>query len=422
MKSNATYEANIERLKKLYALAERGERGEQESARALLDKLLKKYNITEEELSDDTVDYHDFKFKNKFEERLIMQLKDKLAPNRKVYSYSKGKGSRSVCIIKCTKAEAAQIRIEFEFYKELWDDELTMFFKAFILKHEIFDHNPSDSDEDIPVNEYGTAEPQSFMMTVSLLPEDVTCKEVSVTVEPNTGLGFPYSYNADVVLGQHSTYDVLSDMALDFAKGENGSLSLAMKASAAGTYRITFASGDGKVIKALIVNANSVGTPAENASQTGMDTPEGTAGGNQGGNTGGNQGGNTGGGNTGGNTGGGNITPQYPVITPTPQQPEPTPSPQTPQPTPTPTPVPTPEPIYEEPAFTINSPTEITLKIGETFTLKPSDSCTWSLSNRSVISLGGPANCTITAKAPGVCVITAWHGSESFTITVTVTE
>lgn len=281
------------------------------------------------------------------------------------------------------------------------------------------------SDEmniDIPVNEYGTAEPQSFMMTVSLLPEDVTCKEVSVTVEPNTGLGFPYSYNADVVLGQHSTYDVLSDMALDFAKGENGSLSLAMKASAAGTYRITFASGDGKVIKALIVNANSVGTPAENASQTGMDTPEGTAGGNQGGNTGGNQGGNTGGGNTGGNTGGGNITPQYPVITPTPQQPEPTPSPQTPQPTPTPTPVPTPEPIYEEPAFTINSPTEITLKIGETFTLKPSDSCTWSLSNSSVISLGGPANCTITAKAPGVCVITAWHGSESFTITVTVTE
>ena len=260
------------------------------------------------------------------------------------------------------------------------------------------------------------------MMTVSLLPEDVTCKEVSVTVEPNTGLGFPYSYNADVVLGQHSTYDVLSDMALDFAKGENGSLSLAMKASAAGTYRITFASGDGKVIKALIVNANSVGTPAENASQTGMDTPEGTAGGNQGGNTGGNQGGNTGGGNTGGNTGGGNITPQYPVITPTPQQPEPTPSPQTPQPTPTPTPVPTPEPIYEEPAFTINSPTEITLKIGETFTLKPSDSCTWSLSNSSVISLGGPANCTITAKAPGVCVITAWHGSESFTITVTVTE
>ena len=56
-----------------------------------------------------------------------------------MYTYSRGRGKRSIMLIECTKAEEIQLRIEYEFYKDLWKEEAEFLFNVFIQKHRIFD-------------------------------------------------------------------------------------------------------------------------------------------------------------------------------------------------------------------------------------------------------------------------------------------
>lgn len=134
----AADEKKMELLKKLRALAERGVGGEKETAERKLAQLMKKYNIEEEELSDEKLMDYDFRYKTEFEERLLTQLFYKIADNRSRYEYKRGKGSKTTYGITCTKAEGLQIQIEYDFYRELWKEECNFFFRAFIQKHEIF--------------------------------------------------------------------------------------------------------------------------------------------------------------------------------------------------------------------------------------------------------------------------------------------
>lgn len=65
----------------------------------------------------------------------------------KVYKYIYGKGSRSICGIKCTKSEGLQIQIEYDFYRELWKEEEDFFFKCFIQKHDIFGKSSTEENK-----------------------------------------------------------------------------------------------------------------------------------------------------------------------------------------------------------------------------------------------------------------------------------
>lgn len=58
-------------LNKLKALAERGVGGEKETAQRKLQELMEKYEIDENDLSDDKKENYQFKYKNKFEKQLI---------------------------------------------------------------------------------------------------------------------------------------------------------------------------------------------------------------------------------------------------------------------------------------------------------------------------------------------------------------
>ena len=143
-------------LRKLRALAERGEPGERENARAILAGLMEKYGVEEGDLQDDALDEHRFVSHNTRERSLLVQVIYKVTDGaRHVYSYRKGQGSKNTICCKCTKAEAVQIGIEFDFYRELWQQDLDLFYKAFIYKHEIFSsqhtngESPKLSDEEI---------------------------------------------------------------------------------------------------------------------------------------------------------------------------------------------------------------------------------------------------------------------------------
>ncbi len=133
---------NIDRLKKLYALALRGVGGEKEQAAAILEKLIKKYGVSMEDLDEETVKEHDFIYHGKTEERLLRQIAYKVTNERNrfhnlVYTAS-GRGCRTRCRIECTDAQKIEIEFLFDFYKKLWERELEVIFRAYIQKHELF--------------------------------------------------------------------------------------------------------------------------------------------------------------------------------------------------------------------------------------------------------------------------------------------
>ena len=142
-------EKKKELLKKLHVLAERGAtEGEKRAARQQLDKLLQKYNIDEADLSDDVLELHWYTCKDPAEKKIFAQVCYKIARDRPLYKKNYGKGQRTQKGIECTKAEALQIEIEFDFYKMLWHEEVEFFLQAFIQKHKIFDLSPGHKTDD----------------------------------------------------------------------------------------------------------------------------------------------------------------------------------------------------------------------------------------------------------------------------------
>ena len=107
-----------------------------------LQELMEKYEIDENDLSDDKKEKYQFKYKNEFEKKLIKQIAYRTFKkewSERMYTYSRGRGKRSIMLIECTKAEEIQLRIEYEFYKDLWKEEAEFLFNVFIQKHRIFD-------------------------------------------------------------------------------------------------------------------------------------------------------------------------------------------------------------------------------------------------------------------------------------------
>lgn len=144
-----------ELLKKLQALAERGVGGEKETAERKLRQLMKKYGIDEMEFTEDKLEEFEFKYSNPQEEQLIRQIFYRMFGSEwknKSYTYRCGKGSKTIRGIECTKAEGVQLQIEYDFYKQLWQEEMKLFYDAFIQKHQIFSLDPKEREEIEPLS------------------------------------------------------------------------------------------------------------------------------------------------------------------------------------------------------------------------------------------------------------------------------
>lgn len=131
-----------QRLKKLYALALQGVRGEKEQAQAILDKLLKKYSVSIDELDDETVRECEFEYHGEEQESILLQTSYKVTGRtNNVFSLRytvTGKPCRTRKIIECTAAQKTEIEFLFDFYKKLWEKEKEALLGAFIQKHRLF--------------------------------------------------------------------------------------------------------------------------------------------------------------------------------------------------------------------------------------------------------------------------------------------
>lgn len=132
-------EKTIQRIKKLQALAERGVGGEKTTAQKKLAKLLKDNGINSlDELQKEEYEYTIFSYNGKHEIKLLRQCMYKVMGAKSDRTAYKPYGRRQKIGIYCTKAQKIEIELEFEFYRNVFYEELSTFMDAFIQAQKIF--------------------------------------------------------------------------------------------------------------------------------------------------------------------------------------------------------------------------------------------------------------------------------------------
>lgn len=130
----------LELLQKIKALVNAGVGGEAINAKKKLEELMKKYNITEEELSDEIIEKFDIKVTGFAERKLLSQVVYSVCGDidskKGVWEYVNGK--KNIRCVHCTKAEFLEIEAKFDFYKREFRLQQKYFLDSFIQANEIF--------------------------------------------------------------------------------------------------------------------------------------------------------------------------------------------------------------------------------------------------------------------------------------------
>lgn len=111
-------------------------------------KLLKDNGINSlDELQKEEYEYTIFSYNGKHEIKLLRQCMYKVMGAKSDRTAYKPYGRRQKIGIYCTKAQKIKIELEFEFYRNVFYEELSTFMDAFIQAQKIF-------PEDAPVGDY----------------------------------------------------------------------------------------------------------------------------------------------------------------------------------------------------------------------------------------------------------------------------
>lgn len=139
-----------EKIKALLALAERGEEGERENARFLMEKLLDKYGLSLDDVvsPDNTPERYWFPFQTKMEKLLLLQIRYMVTNIRSRSYYQDGRKIG----LDLTAVQEAEIRFLYDVYRRNLKKELSIFFDGFVQANKLFGELP-DNEEPAPVTE-----------------------------------------------------------------------------------------------------------------------------------------------------------------------------------------------------------------------------------------------------------------------------
>lgn len=151
----------IEKLKKLLALAERGEAGEAHNARRLLENELRKHNLTLEDLASDKRKNYVFPYKDKDERRLLVQILVNVCGSKsEAFTESTYNSKKKRLYAYLTDMEYIDVSNMYDFHRSHLRKEkerlLKELFSAYVNKHNIFDKDPSERttpDEEVDWDE-----------------------------------------------------------------------------------------------------------------------------------------------------------------------------------------------------------------------------------------------------------------------------
>ncbi|MEK3987439.1 DUF2786 domain-containing protein [Paenibacillus sp. FSL K6-3166] len=172
-------EKMLEKLKGLKALAERGVDGEKESAQRMLEKLMEKYGITESDIGAETVEIAWFRYHDDSELRLLNQILYMVLGDCDFYSkLGASKRKHKVLGAYCTAAERLEIELNFDFYKRAMQEELKLFYSAFMNKNKLF-----PSEEKAKATTSGKALSREEELRLSFMMEGMERRTMTKMIE-----------------------------------------------------------------------------------------------------------------------------------------------------------------------------------------------------------------------------------------------
>jgi hypothetical protein len=134
------------RMRKLLALAERGEGGEKENAQRMLEKMLDRHGMTMRDLIGEKRELRWFAARGTLDKRLIRQIAAKVL-NSQFDSY-RSHDKPKLLGIETTPAEAVEIELHIEALRPALADHLEIAFSAFVQANALFrDTSSEPSDE-----------------------------------------------------------------------------------------------------------------------------------------------------------------------------------------------------------------------------------------------------------------------------------
>lgn len=126
----------IELAKKLNILANEGvAEGERYNAKAALDSLMEKYNITMEDIDESTLLMTKFYSPEKYD-YLFFQVAFSVVGDKR--NCGTLKANKNYKVIEVTKFEELEIRAKWNFYRKAFDEQAKIFMGAFILKNRLY--------------------------------------------------------------------------------------------------------------------------------------------------------------------------------------------------------------------------------------------------------------------------------------------
>lgn len=139
----------INLLKKLSELAKRGVGGEQENAERMLHDLCKKHGISLDDIEGEKVSEYEFHVP-KEQSKFFCQVVSSVLGNDIDVMYATVDRKKVVQrkYVKCSDAEYVEIQAKWEFYWKKYNDDLEIFYAAFVQKNKLYIKKLDDDDDD----------------------------------------------------------------------------------------------------------------------------------------------------------------------------------------------------------------------------------------------------------------------------------
>lgn len=135
-----------ELLQKLKRLAEQGVGGERANADAMLRRALKKHGLSAADLEQEDVREYEFRYKNKFERKLLGQTIYKVINEDKV-RYRTYQNRRNHMLVKVTVRQAVEIEFLYDLYRSAFWKNVDDLLRAFVIRNEIWNESSGDKKQ-----------------------------------------------------------------------------------------------------------------------------------------------------------------------------------------------------------------------------------------------------------------------------------
>ncbi len=130
--------------KKLKELSERGEGGERENASEALQRLLFKYGLTLADIIDNDIRIYDLKYPKGAQRFAAQVCGNVLGYKCSIYKNKIVNGLR----LKCTPSQIVEISARLDFFWKAYQQELKLFYKAFVHKNGLGAPVAEEEDDD----------------------------------------------------------------------------------------------------------------------------------------------------------------------------------------------------------------------------------------------------------------------------------